>query len=197
MDRLQVVSVLVLLLAGPGCEDTDEEHEPAEEASRVVAVAKKNVQRSPEAFCDTYAPGEGAKVFEAPPLADDAALPKGGWRWVNLWATWCKPCIEEMPLLEEWKAKLAAEGADVELVFLSVDESAEQVARFREKHPQTPESLRIDSLEALPEFLAEVGLDENTPIPVQIFVGSDDAVRCVRAGAVGPDDYSAVKRILL
>ena len=29
---------------------------------------------------------------------------------VNLWATWCKPCIEEMDLLGRWGKSLAAEG---------------------------------------------------------------------------------------
>lgn len=34
-------------------------------------------------------------------MADGAgALPKGKWQVVNLWATWCVPCREEMPALE-------------------------------------------------------------------------------------------------
>ena len=23
--------------------------------------------------------------------------------WLNLWATWCKPCLREMPVLLDWR----------------------------------------------------------------------------------------------
>lgn len=41
-----------------------------------------------------------------------AALPKGGWLVLNLWATWCVPCREEMPALD----KLAVEMPEVKVV---------------------------------------------------------------------------------
>lgn len=199
MDRLHALTIAVVCVLGlPACDEGKEAApEPAEPSSRFVAVAKTDEGRSPEAFCDAYTPGEGASTFEPPPTAGDAEMPGDGWRWVNVWATWCKPCIEEMPLLDEWKGKLEKEGADFELVFLSVDENDQVVTDYRAEHPQTPESLRIESMDALPDFLASVGLDENTPIPIQVFVDPEDRIRCVRAGAVNPPDYSAVKKILL
>src|SRR5688572_15538864 len=36
---------------------------------------------------------------------------------INFWATWCGPCIKEMPLFE----KLAQERADVKVTFVSMD----------------------------------------------------------------------------
>jgi thiol-disulfide isomerase/thioredoxin len=53
---------------------------------------------------------------------------------VNLWATWCPPCIEEMPLLD----RLAADYAGRGVVFLGVagDEDRAAVERFvHEKSP--------------------------------------------------------------
>ncbi|MYJ76353.1 MAG: TlpA family protein disulfide reductase [Gammaproteobacteria bacterium] len=47
--------------------------------------------------------------------------------FVNRWATWCAPCITEMPSIE----KLAAELADDDIAFVIVsDESVETVAPF-------------------------------------------------------------------
>jgi len=38
---------------------------------------------------------------------------------LNLWATWCLPCVEEMPALDRLQARLG--GADFEVVALSLD----------------------------------------------------------------------------
>ncbi len=38
---------------------------------------------------------------------------------LNLWATWCPPCIREMPTLERLQAKLG--GPDFEVLALSID----------------------------------------------------------------------------
>jgi cytochrome c biogenesis protein CcmG/thiol:disulfide interchange protein DsbE len=38
---------------------------------------------------------------------------------LNFWATWCAPCKEELPLLEQTWKQLQAQGADV--VFLGID----------------------------------------------------------------------------
>ena len=48
---------------------------------------------------------------------------------VNLWATWCVPCVEEMPSLDRLQADLG--GDDFTVVTLSVDRGgAEQVLPF-------------------------------------------------------------------
>jgi thiol-disulfide isomerase/thioredoxin len=38
---------------------------------------------------------------------------------LNIWATWCAPCLEEMPALDRLQARLG--GADFEVVALSID----------------------------------------------------------------------------
>jgi thiol-disulfide isomerase/thioredoxin len=49
---------------------------------------------------------------------------------VNLWATWCKPCLEEMPILE----KIATENNDIKLVFLSVDKDSTKLQSYISQH---------------------------------------------------------------
>ncbi len=50
---------------------------------------------------------------------------------VNFWATWCKPCEDEMPSMERLYQQLASQG--FELVAVSVDENPEDVAAFRSR----------------------------------------------------------------
>jgi peroxiredoxin len=51
---------------------------------------------------------------------------------INFWATWCPPCVEEMPSLERLHRALEEKG----LVVLapSVDDSVEAIEAFREEH---------------------------------------------------------------
>src|SRR5258706_2551734 len=47
---------------------------------------------------------------------------------VNFWATWCPPCIEEMPSLDRFARTYASRG--VEVVAISVDEDAKAYRDF-------------------------------------------------------------------
>jgi peroxiredoxin len=55
--------------------------------------------------------------------------------FLNFWATWCPPCIEEMPAMEKLHAELEKAG----LVILAVNfqESPERVQDFFAKHKLT------------------------------------------------------------
>ena len=50
---------------------------------------------------------------------------------VNFWATWCKPCEDEMPAMQQLYATLQAEG--FELLAVSVDDDASLVEAFRDR----------------------------------------------------------------
>jgi len=47
---------------------------------------------------------------------------------LNLWATWCVPCREEMPALDRLQAVLG--GPDFEVVPLSIDRAVDAVKKF-------------------------------------------------------------------
>jgi thiol-disulfide isomerase/thioredoxin len=52
---------------------------------------------------------------------------------IDFWATWCKPCTESMPELNELHAELSPSGIDV--VGVSIDEKgADHVAKYLKKH---------------------------------------------------------------
>ncbi len=52
---------------------------------------------------------------------------RGHWVLVNLWATWCPPCIKEMPSLDRLQAKL---GAGLDIIAISEDRDGDKVAPF-------------------------------------------------------------------
>lgn len=50
---------------------------------------------------------------------------------LNFWATWCAPCLTEMPQFMEWQKQYAAQGFQV--VGVSIDDSEAPAARTAEK----------------------------------------------------------------
>ena len=70
---------------------------------------------------------------------------------LNLWATWCKPCIKEMPDLETMMTQLPE---DFELILAS-DEDLVKIKRFAENKSK---NLNFVKLESNPESLGVYAL---------------------------------------
>jgi thiol-disulfide isomerase/thioredoxin len=194
LDRLPALSLCALLLAPAGC---DEGAKGTPAPGRVVAVSQAKQQVSESELCDVLKPAQGAPRFEYPALRAAPPAPGGGYRWVNVWATWCPPCIEELPLLGRFRDKLQQDGAKVELVLLSVDQSPEPVEKFAAQHPEVRGSLQIKDSAGLEPWLAKVGLDSGATLPIHLFVDPAGKVRCARTGALRESDLAAVKKLLL
>ncbi len=50
---------------------------------------------------------------------------------LNFWATWCPPCVDEIPSLEEFHRQLS--GAGVVVLAVSVDRNGDQYSRFLQR----------------------------------------------------------------
>jgi thiol-disulfide isomerase/thioredoxin len=150
-----------------------------------------------EAFCDVHAADDKAAPFHWPELAAGSTAPaaQATWRWINVWATWCEPCVEEMPRIAAWRDKLAATGKHVDLAFVSVDDSDADIDAFRASHPGTPPSIRIASADKRAAWLGSLHLIDGA-IPIQLFVSPANRVRCARAGGVREKDYGVVEKLL-
>ncbi len=58
---------------------------------------------------------------------------RGKWVFVNFWATWCGPCVVEMPMMNNLYKELKDEGFD--MVAISVDKNdAADVQAFVDEH---------------------------------------------------------------
>ncbi len=58
--------------------------------------------------------------------------------FLNFWATWCKPCQEEMPSMEQLHQDLEAEFSDgFVMLAVSIDKSADDIPAFMAKHKLT------------------------------------------------------------
>jgi thiol-disulfide isomerase/thioredoxin len=188
MDRLPTLIAALVALAA-ACDKGGGSEPPP---SRVNAVKADPGQASTAGFCDARFPAGTAPVFQFPALATPAPAAGSGWRWINVWATWCKPCVEEMPRLRQWRERIGG----VELVFLSVDEDDAAITAFRSAHPDTGDTLRIAKADLIGPWLESIGLDKGASIPVHVFVDRSGRTRCVRAGGVGDEHFATVKRLL-
>ena len=73
---------------------------------------------------------------------------------VNFWATWCAPCVKEMPTLDALQARLG--GADFEVLAISQDREGAQVAEpFMETNQWTSLALYT---EPAARFAKDAGL---------------------------------------
>jgi thiol-disulfide isomerase/thioredoxin len=188
MDRLSAIIVLALVAC-----NTDKAEPPASRVDNAKVGAKQAA--TVEAFCDYLAKDDASgPAITWPQLAagESAPGPVKGWRWLNIWATWCKPCVEELPRLVRWQPKLAG----VDETFVSIDEKQEDVDAFRKAHADAPASLRVADPEHINTWLAQLGLDGSPPIPIHVFISPAGHVRCARAGSVREQDLGIVQKIL-
>jgi thiol-disulfide isomerase/thioredoxin len=85
---------------------------------------------------------------------------------VNIWATWCAPCVEEMPGLDRLQAALGQEGLVV--VPVSIDLQGAAVVRpFYERHGIKNLGIYIDFTNS---FTQVVGVDA---VPANLLISRD------------------------
>ncbi len=101
---------------------------------------------------------------------------------VNFWATWCKPCEDEMPSMERLYRALHPSG--FELVAVSVDEDRNEVAAFRDR-------LAISFPIALDPGQEVSRLYQTTGFPESLLVDRDGTVL---ERYVGPRDWGIYRQ---
>jgi peroxiredoxin len=130
--------------------------------------------------------GMSAEAFFAQTFNDLDGQPTDMARWkdrivvVNFWATWCPPCVEEMPDLQRIHDEYSSRGVTV--IGLGID-SPSSLKRFRDEH-----------LLSLPLFAAgvsgsELGRALGNPsgaLPYTVLVDREGRIVQARLGQVQP-----------
>jgi thiol-disulfide isomerase/thioredoxin len=103
---------LLALLALAACDKQEAQQQPSQNAAEAEVFPHKGVDRTHKG---TPAPDT---MFDNPD-GDETSLAElsGKPTLVNLWATWCAPCVKELPTLN----RLAKARADLQVVAVSQD----------------------------------------------------------------------------
>ncbi|MBA9077595.1 TlpA family protein disulfide reductase [Rufibacter quisquiliarum] len=125
------------------------------------------------------------------PLEELMAKKRGKVLYVDFWASWCVPCLEEMPKSLELQEKY--KGQPVEFVYLSVDKSRAAWEKGRQRHPKALQT--ANSFLLLQEFSSPFarGLRLQA-IPRYLLI--DKAGRIVNANAPRPSEPDLLEKEL-
>lgn len=77
----------------------------------------------------------------------DLSRYKGKTVFINVWATWCRPCIQEMPSIAAAMETLK-DRKDIVFLFASSEEPGE-ITTFRDSRPFPFDYVQLQNLEAL------------------------------------------------
>lgn len=151
-----------------------------EAGQRVVQEAYRATAPAPPAGVAVAGRGDRIPAFTVPGLDDRPLDVPGAWRGrpllINVWASWCGPCIEEMPELQRFHAEQGAKG--VQVVGIALDDPASVRAflqRIRVTYP-----ILVD--EAGP---ADAGVRLGNPkgvLPYSVLVSADGVLLKQRIG---------------
>lgn len=91
---------------------------------------------------------------------------------VNFWATWCPPCMEELPIFEDVYRKYKDKG--FQIVAVNMDPNASTLKEFLSKNPYT-----FDIYRTKEEAIRELNI---SGFPTSYLVDKDGKVCKVRLG---------------
>ncbi|QWT18446.1 TlpA family protein disulfide reductase [Bacillus sp. NP157] len=138
------------------------------------------------AMASTTSPELKVKTLDGKPF--DLAAQRGKWVIVNYWATWCVPCIKEMPDISAF----VQSRKDVTAIGLAFEDSdPKDIRAFLEKHRVAYPIAQLDVMAPPKDFDSPKGLPTTYLIApdghvAKRFVGPVDGAKLSQAIAGSP-----------
>lgn len=138
----------------------------------------------------THADGPAAAAATPPELkiatldgeSFDLAAERGHWVVLNFWATWCAPCLKEIPDLSAFDA----ERDDVRVIGLAYEEiEPDDMRAFMQEHPIGYSVAIVDVYDPPKAF------DPPRGLPMTYLIGPDGAVAKKFLGPVTSKELAA------
>jgi len=141
--------------------------------------------------------GERITPIDAHAFGADLASREGKVLLVNFWATWCRPCLEEIPALIRLEQELAEQG--FQLVAVSLDDPSGSEALlepFLDKwFPQFSTYLSTES--DMDSMVSVIDPYWNEVLPTSYVIGRDGAmVKRIQGGSTAEEFLIAVRPVL-
>lgn len=121
---------------------------------------------------------------------ESVSLKEGRSTFINLWATWCGPCRQEMPELEKLKPLFEKNGIDLIGVTVDQDVTMDEVLAFAKNMGVSYPIFSLDSSE-----FDKIFRDGQLFVPLSILVDSNGRVKDVYAGW-NPENEKKIHRLL-
>jgi cytochrome c biogenesis protein CcmG/thiol:disulfide interchange protein DsbE len=109
---------------------------------------------------------------------------------LNLWATWCAPCRQETPFLEELFKARKEHGLNVVGVSMDTGDARDQVAEFVEEYGVTYSILLDPQMRGMDAYRV-MGL------PASFLIDRDGVLRWMRIGPVAENDQEFLSALEL
>jgi thiol-disulfide isomerase/thioredoxin len=111
---------------------------------------------------------------------------KGKPVFLNFWATWCGPCVREMPSIDSLARDPRLAGKSIEFVCISVDDSAETVRQYLQGKNFSMTFLRVKDRKIPPVFYSE-------GIPATFLIAPDGRIAACEVGSADWHETQVLK----
>ena len=147
-----------------------------------IGLAAYQLTQPKDEFVASGMVGEELPYFDLPPAMDgvegvsNATFADGQPRLLNIWASWCLPCIAEAPHLE------SLERQGVEIVGVAIRDRPEDIARFLAQHGNPYSRIGRDDLSEVQLAIGSSG------VPETFVIDGEGVIRYQHIGDVRASD---------